>query len=88
VTTEAILRLVDAENPPATWPGYFYSAHLREDPQLTTRFNNHCKFGNDESKAGFHAATVAPEAAFTAARITSITRSGWESIGTWLLSSS
>jgi len=31
---------------------------------------------------------IALETAFAVGRITSITRSGWESIGTWLLSSS
>ena len=38
--------------------------------------------------SGDYAATVACWTAFAAVRITSRTRSGWESIGTWLLSSS
>jgi len=60
-------------------------------PQQATKrspHNNHSEFGSGGSEADFHAAVVASEATFAAARITSITLSGWESIGTWLLSSS
>ena len=35
-----------------------------------------------------HAAASRPSTAFAAARMTSITKSGWESMGTWLLASS
>jgi len=67
-------------------PGAPLSSHSKKGDPLKPKTG---LSGPPSSPSDLHyAAFVAVCTAFAAARMTSITRSGWESMGTWLLSSS